>query len=256
MSAFTLYANPLTPLKNRDLGGGYELMLTLRNLDTSIDALADSLAALRSEESRESLDRWVLGEAICTLRPAAELLARRRMSVTVNVSSHSLACNGFAGRLLMLLEQSGIPPELLTVQIDEVVALRHMSRCLTAVERLRAAGCGIGIDRFGLRKRSYLCLRKLPVTRVKLHADLVNGVTRAPRFDRSLRFVMEILRGLPVETVATHVDQPGVARRLRALGVDYAQGPIFGEPQALHVAVDALLRIERCNQRARMYRLR
>jgi hypothetical protein len=60
-----LFAQPIVALRNRDLPGGYELLLRLRELDGSLAAPGPLIDAARRYQLLPSIDRWVGSQLPC-----------------------------------------------------------------------------------------------------------------------------------------------------------------------------------------------
>jgi EAL domain-containing protein (putative c-di-GMP-specific phosphodiesterase class I) len=92
-------------------------------------------------------------------------------------------------------------------------------------------GFRLALDDFGSGYSSYLYLAHLPVSFLKIEGWLVANMRR----DRKIAGIVESLASFArkegVRTVAEHVEDAETARILREMGVDYAQGWLYGRPQ-------------------------
>jgi len=98
------------------------------------------------------LTRWVLDEA---LRQCAAWLAEGlRVPVSVNLSARLLGHGPLLGEVLGRLQEHGVPPELLTVEITETALVTHLEPAAVLLDALRGHGVRTSIDDFGTRPAS------------------------------------------------------------------------------------------------------
>ena len=98
---------------------------------------------------------------------------------------------------------------------------------------LRQLGCLIALDNVGGTESSFAYLKNLPVDYLKLDAELVRGVARL-RSDRAMiEAIQRLAAVMSIKTIAKEVDDETIGACLADVGIDYAQGKIAGEAQAL-----------------------
>jgi EAL domain-containing protein (putative c-di-GMP-specific phosphodiesterase class I) len=108
------------------------------------------------------------------------------------------------------------------------------------VTRLGALGCGFALDDFGTGANSLTYLKALNVDRVKIDGSFVRDVLSDRNSQATVRAIVELARGLGIETVAEYVESDEIAAELRRLGVDYAQGYAFGKPEPFDALLESL----------------
>jgi EAL domain-containing protein (putative c-di-GMP-specific phosphodiesterase class I) len=237
---FQLFAQAIVPLQNPELAGGYEVLLRLRNQDNSVGEPGDFLSAAQRYQMMPSIDRWVLDHTLNLLESYAGVLLRRGISVSINVTGHSLADDSFVDYLLAKTKSSRFPARLLTIEITEQSAVKDPARAVQLMKRLRAAGCGVALDDFGTGTNSLAYLRDLPITRVKIDGSFVKDILTNRRAASTLEGIVDLVRPFDVETVAEYVENESLARIVRSLGIDYAQGYAFGKPEAMESILEGL----------------
>jgi EAL domain-containing protein (putative c-di-GMP-specific phosphodiesterase class I) len=238
MRRFDLLAWPFVPLRARDATGGYELILSMPRMDTSLQGLSDSICALHHEYSPAEIDRWVLDEAMSILVAQIPLLHRQGISITLNMSGQSFRDAVFVGHLLATLEHCEVPAGLLTIQVPERSVMDDLVICAMALKRVRHAGCGISLSGFGITRRSHQALASIPATRVKIDARLMSNVLKRRKAQFTIKSVMYLIEGLHVDSIVDGVSCAAVAKKMRAFGVDFAQGAVYGNGIPLRDALD------------------
>jgi len=109
----------------------------------------------------------------------------------------------------------------------------NLARAAEMVKRLGALGCRFALDDFGTGANSLNYLKALQTYRVKIDGAFVRDLLTNTNSQATVRAIVELARGLGIETVAEFVEDGLVAAELKRLGVDYAQGYGFGKPQPL-----------------------
>ncbi|MEM6491054.1 MAG: EAL domain-containing protein, partial [Pseudomonadota bacterium] len=153
-----------------------------------------------------------------------------RTPVSVNLSPRQLRDENVPALVDEALTDTGLPPEMLELEITETAVMENMSEAVVALEALSARGVAIAIDDFGTGQSSLAHLRRLPAHKVKLDRSFVSDIETDRNADAIARAVVGLARGLGKTTVAEGVETIGQFRQLRAMGIDEAQGFLFAKP--------------------------
>jgi EAL domain-containing protein (putative c-di-GMP-specific phosphodiesterase class I) len=175
------------------------------------------------------LTEWTLHQAlsqVCAWRERGQ-----RIRIAVNISARLLQDTSFPAFLGGLLRRSGVPPELLEVEITESAMMMDPARALKVVTDIHALGVMISIDDYGTGYSSLSYLRDLPVHALKLDKSFVMGM-RTNRDDRIIvESTAQMAHALELELVAEGVESEWEAGMLAQAGYDYAQGFHFSRAQ-------------------------
>lgn len=175
------------------------------------------------------------GVDIALMHMSQLLVQGRRPRVSVNVSTKTLQAGGFHEFLKQRLEYSNVPGELLTIEITETAAIDGIDKMAELLHRISALGCQFSLDDFGAGFSSWLNLRKLPISFLKIDGSFVRQMTESPGDPLFVKAINEVSQGLNIKTVAECVEDARTLCTLRSLGVDYVQGFIVGRPmERLH----------------------
>jgi EAL domain-containing protein (putative c-di-GMP-specific phosphodiesterase class I) len=175
------------------------------------------------------------GVDIALMHMSQLLVQGRKPRVSVNVSTKTLQAGGFYEFLKQRLEYSNVPGELLTIEITETAAIDGVDKMAELLHRISALGCQFSLDDFGAGFSSWLNLRKLPISFLKIDGSFVRHVTDSPDDPLFVKAINEVSQGLNIKTVAECVEDKQTLNTLKALGVDYVQGFLIGRPmQRLH----------------------
>jgi diguanylate cyclase (GGDEF)-like protein len=235
-----LYAQRITPLQDPGLPGGYELLLRLRDKDDSLLSPGPLVDAAQRYQLLPTIDRWVVKQALQTLGPYRAMLASRGLTISVNVSGQSIGDEMFIQQFTQLLKGANLPRHCISVELTEQAAITNLASAKSMVVRLGALGCGFALDDFGTGANSLTYLKTLSVNRVKIDGSFVRDVLSDRNSQATVRAIVELARGLGIETVAEYVENDEIAAEIRRLGVDYAQGYAFGKPEPLGGLLESL----------------
>jgi diguanylate cyclase (GGDEF)-like protein len=235
-----LYAQRITPLQNPTLPGGYELLLRLRDQDGTLVSPGPLIDAAQRYQLLPTIDRWVVQRALEMLAPYRGMLRTRELGISINVSGQSIGDETFIQRFTQLLNDANLPRHCISVELTEQAAVTNLANAKTMVTRLGTLGCRFALDDFGTGANSLTYLKSLQVSRVKIDGSFVRDILSDRNSQATVKAVVELAKGLGMETVAEYVENDQIAAEVRRLGVDYAQGYAFGRPEPLSEVLDSL----------------
>jgi EAL domain-containing protein (putative c-di-GMP-specific phosphodiesterase class I) len=150
--------------------------------------------------------------------------------MAVNVSVRQLVRPGFAAEVLNRLVELGIEPARLTLEARESQLMEQPDVALAGILEVHSTGVHIAIDDFGTGLTSVTYLRDLPATALKIDPSLVAALSQ-PGQDRGVvGAIVRLAHGLGMQTIAEGVETEEQLVQVRAVGSDFAQGYLLGEP--------------------------
>lgn len=235
-----LYAQRITPLGNPRLPGGYEILLRLHDPVEGVVAPGPLVKVAQRYQLLPSVDRWVTRRALQVLAPYRGMLKSRGLTVSINLSGQSIGDEEFTCQLTEGLQAARLPPGSIMFEITEQAAVKNLSRADELIRRLAPWKCRFALDDFGTGSNSLTYLNALPIARVKIDGSFVRDILTNSRSQATVRGIVELARGMSVDTVAEYVESEAIAERVRELGVDYGQGYAFGKPVPLETVLESL----------------
>jgi diguanylate cyclase (GGDEF)-like protein len=239
-----LYAQRIAPLQNRSLPGGYELLLRLRDEDGTLVSPGPLIEAARRYQLLPTIDRWVMQRALQMLAPYRGMLRSRGLGMSINLSGQSICDETFIQHFSQALKNAKLPRHSVSVELTEQAAITNLASAAKMVTRLGALGCLFAMDDFGTGANSLTYLKALQVYRVKIDGSFVRDIQSDRNSKATVNGIVELAKGLGIETVAEHVENDEIAQEVRRLGVDYAQGYAFGRPTPLDEVLESLAQDE------------
>jgi len=126
-----------------------------------------------------------------------------------------------------------LPRHCISVELTEQAAITNLARAKLMVTRLGSLGCRFALDDFGTGANSLTYLKALQVDRVKIDGSFVCDILTDRNSRATIKAIVELAKGLGMETVAEYVETEQIAQEVRRLGVTYAQGYAYGKPKPL-----------------------
>ncbi len=160
--------------------------------------------------------------------------------MAVNVAGGQLARRGLAMDMFAALERHAVAPENLALEITETTGLADEQLAIAELRVLSDAGVQIVLDDFGVGWSNYARLLSLPVTAIKIDRSIAAAVVTDSRASKLVAAIVNSAFQLGVDVVAEGVETVAVRRRLRSLGVRWAQGWLFGAAQPASRLVEQL----------------
>lgn len=179
------------------------------------------------------IGRWVLGQATAdAARWHASGLGRIRVSV--NVSPRQLRHRSISDDVELSLAASGLPPELLSLELTEGSFVDPDDQSADRLRDFRRHGIAISIDDFGTGYSSMSYLKRLPVDTLKIDRSFVIGLPSNEQDVSIVTAIMTMARGNGLSVVAEGVDSQEQTDFLSGLSCDYFQGYYFSRPVPAH----------------------
>ncbi|MEV0716568.1 GGDEF domain-containing phosphodiesterase [Asanoa sp. NPDC050611] len=164
------------------------------------------------------------------LRDKRRYGACRSSWMSVNVSAVQLDDAAFTRNVLRALDQSGVSPDELRVEVTES-ALLASARSRAQLIELRRAGIRVLVDDFGTGFSSLASVRRLPIDGIKISRELLHDDEPGMPDPTVVRAVRLLAAGAGVtDIIAEGVESALEVRTLSALGMPYAQGFHLGRP--------------------------
>jgi EAL domain-containing protein (putative c-di-GMP-specific phosphodiesterase class I) len=173
----------------------------------------------------QRLGDWLLGEAC---RWTTFIGVERGLPVGVNLSARQFHDPKLVETVARALKESGLPPQLLELEVAEPTVMQNTDVALAVLRKLRGLGVGVAIDGFGAAYSSLVSLRQLPVGKLKIDRSLVAEVHKDGR--GIIAGIVGLAHALELKVTAVGVETAAQREALKACGCDYLQGYLIGSP--------------------------
>lgn len=151
--------------------------------------------------------------------------------VSVNASPTELTSPGFADQFLSELEEVGVQPSSIGIEVTETAIIGGASaRISKELRQLKSRGVIVALDDFGTGYGSMVHVMDFPLDAIKIDRSFVASLEVSHRARAIVGALATLTRKLGLEMVAEGVETQAQLQQLRDLGCDEVQGYLIGRP--------------------------
>ncbi|WP_302141550.1 bifunctional diguanylate cyclase/phosphodiesterase [Halomonas alkalicola] len=175
------------------------------------------------------LGRWVLKQAcqhLATMRAKGE----RVFPVAINISSLQFRRDGFLEEVQAILDETGLPPELLELEMTESILLGGAEQAIEMLDTLRGMSITVAIDDFGTGFSSLSYLRDLPIRKIKLDRAFIRDILTSRSNAAIVQGIITMAHHMDLVVVAEGIEEREQQQDLVRRGCDLLQGYLFAKP--------------------------
>jgi len=152
------------------------------------------------------------------------------MTMAVNISRPQFALEDFVDGVFDALEQHGLDPTQLELEVQESVVMNNLSKVISTLHTLRDQGISIAIDDFGAGYSSLSCLELLPLDCIKIDKVFVDKMVLGNEVCSLVNTILTMARTFGLKGVAEGIETQDQLQSLLALGCECVQGYYFSKP--------------------------
>lgn len=152
--------------------------------------------------------------------------------LSVNFSPSELQDAALPERILEILEQEGVHPARLEVEITENALVSNIDTAKVILTTLQKFGVTICLDDFGTGYSSLYHLRELKFDKIKIDRSFVQAMQKNMDSEKIVDAILGLTHNLNLPTVAEGIENPEVLPFLASKGCEYGQGYYFGKAMA------------------------
>ncbi len=187
------------------------------------------------------IGEWVLRAACAELRRWRDA-GHADMCIAVNLSARQLLQPGFAGIVAAILDEAGLPPEALDLEITESILMHPSEDNLGPLTQLSDMGVQLSVDDFGTGYSSLSYLKRFPIDALKIDQSFVRGIGQEMNDAAITNAIIAMAHSLNLKVIAEGVETAEQAAFLRAHHCMLAQGYYYSRPVPAEVFVELLRR--------------
>jgi diguanylate cyclase (GGDEF)-like protein/PAS domain S-box-containing protein len=173
------------------------------------------------------IGEWVLREACRQARAWRD--QGLQAVVAVNLSGAQFIHPNLVRCLDEALAASGLDAHCLDIEITEGVIMDGNAATGATVQALRERGVQLTIDDFGTGSSSLSCLRRFPLSKLKIDRSFVEDITRTPGDVTLVPAIIALARSLKLKVIAEGVESAEQLAFLTQHGCDEYQGRYASE---------------------------
>jgi diguanylate cyclase (GGDEF)-like protein/PAS domain S-box-containing protein len=224
---FELHFQPQVTLPDRTIVGA-EALLRWRHPERGLLPPAAFLPVLAASSIASAVGEWTIAEAC---RQAAALRAAGHpIRMAVNLFSAQLREGSLANTVRQILDRTGLPAELLELEITEDIILKNEDVILQTLRQLRSLRVGIAFDDYGTGYASLSMLKRFPLTKLKIDKGFVRSLESGEGDLAIIDAVVRLGRSFGLSVIAEGIETEMHETTLVAVGCREGQGFFYSKP--------------------------
>ncbi len=176
------------------------------------------------------IDRWVLEESCKQLASWRHVFGARDLVMRVNMSPAQLGVAGLVRSVTDCIRRSGLPPQMLCLEITEQAVIADVEQAVQALEDIRSMGVKLAIDDFGTGFSSMSQLKSLPVDVLKIDRVFVDRIATDPTDQAIVDTIVRLARAFKLDVVGEGIENREDLATLVRLGCRRGQGFLLAHP--------------------------
>ncbi|MDX1738013.1 MAG: bifunctional diguanylate cyclase/phosphodiesterase, partial [Alphaproteobacteria bacterium] len=227
-SQFELHYQPKIDLRNNGFVGVEALV---RWNDPELGTVKPDEFIPLAEETGQigKLGRWIIQEAC----GAADRLRKELgfdVPIAINVSVEQIKCPNLSEFIKKTMDEHGIGPELLEIEITETSFLEDISLTGATLADLRKMNLDIALDDFGTGYSSLTHLKNMLATSLKIDRSFIQNIMTEPSDSHIADMIINVAHRLDMRVVAEGIEEQAQVEKLIDLNCDIGQGYYFSRP--------------------------
>ncbi|MEG2441285.1 MAG: EAL domain-containing protein [Acetivibrio sp.] len=174
------------------------------------------------------IGNWVLEEA-CKQLKEWEDKGFCDISIAVNLSSKQFRDQNLKKKLCTVLNETGINPKNLELEITENIALDNMEFSVKTIEELKETGIRFALDDFGTGYSAMNYLKLLPVNNLKIDKSFLDTLIDDESDRAIVTAMITLAKALHIEVIAEGVESGGQETFLKGAACNRVQGFLYSE---------------------------
>jgi len=175
------------------------------------------------------IGEWVLKQS-CLAAMRWRKQTGARIGIAVNVSPRQFRDPQFVNTVMQALEQSGLEPEQLELEITERLILDNTIETADILRELDRSGIRLSVDDFGTGYSALSYLKSYPFDTLKIDKSFIQDVMKEQDDASLVRAIITMAHSLGLRVIAEGVEEEAQTHFLEKEGCDFAQGYFYSRP--------------------------
>lgn len=224
-----VYYQPQVDINNNRIVG-MEALLRWHNGENGLIPPCEFIPIAEETGFIRQIGLWVLNKACLQAQHWRQEGFTARIAVNLSTKQFYPNPEELLDAVFHALDDSGLPPELLELEITETVLMQHIDVIYEVLEQLNDKGVRIAIDDFGTGYSSLSYLKRFPIATLKIDRSFVNDIASDPNDKAIVSAIIAMAKQLNLEIIAEGVETKDQLEFLQVLSCNFVQGYYFSKP--------------------------
>ncbi|MFZ2493190.1 MAG: EAL domain-containing protein [Thermoanaerobaculia bacterium] len=225
---FQMHYQPIVDIKTGRVTGN-EALIRWNHPQLGAVAPATFIPIAEATGMMIPIGTWTLRTAARQAR-AWHDAGHHALSLAVNLSVTQLQQPDLTKQVLTILEETGLPPRMLELEITESTAMHNPELSVRTLYELKRMGIRISLDDFGTGHSSLSYLKRFPIDTLKIDQSFVRDIVVDPDTAAIVTAIIVMAHSLRLRVIAEGVELQEQADFLRRHDCDLMQGFLVKEP--------------------------
>ncbi len=236
---FTLYYQPIFALGTRgdkpERLRGFEALIRWNHPEHGLVEPGRFIPAAEAGGLIVFIGDWVLRQACSAMARLHAQLTRSGLEpaelpyISINIAPQQFLQPTFSAHVRRVLLETGVPPELVRLEVTEGVAIIDPDQTRQVLEQVRSWGVKTSLDDFGTGYSSLSYLQNLPFDTLKIDRSFIASMDD-PKSRKIIRAILDLASNLNLSVVAEGIETGEQGASLREMGCEFGQGYHLGRP--------------------------
>lgn len=225
---FTVYYQPQINIKTKRIVG-LEALLRWSLPEKGMVSPDTFIPVAEQTRLINPIGEWVL-ETACRQNKLWQDKGNEKLRIAVNISVYQLINPGFVQKVEGILKKTGLSPEYLELEITESAASNNIDSIVDILKNLKTLGIKISIDDFGTEYSSLSRLKMLPIDRIKIDMQFIQGIEGDEKDQAIAKVIINLAKSMNLKVIAEGVETNTQLNFLSQRMCDEVQGFYYYEP--------------------------
>lgn len=208
---------------------GVEALVRWRHPDLGVVSPAQFIPLAEETGLIVLIGRWVLKTA-CAQNMAWQKEGLPPICMAVNLSMRQSFDDGLIEDVATVLKETGMPPELLELEITEGMVMQDTERAISILTEIKKLGVRLAIDDFGVGYSSLSQIKKFPIDTLKVDGSFIRDIPQNMEDRAITEAIIAMGKTLSLTVIAEGVETEEQETFLREHACDQSQGYFFSRP--------------------------
>ena len=218
---------------------GIEALLRWQHPDLGLIAPMQFIPLAEENGLIVSIGRWVFDTAL-RQNVAWQKEGLPRLSMAVNLTARQFLDDNLVLDIRNALRETGMDPELLELEITEIMIMHNMKETVRILQELKQMGVRIAIDNFGTGYSSLSKLGGVPLDTIKIDGSFIHDVVPGIEGKSLAGAIIELGKSMGFTVVAAGVESKEQVDYLRIHSCDQYQGFYINKPMPAQEFADVV----------------
>jgi len=214
---------------------GVELLLRWNHPERGMIPPLDFIPLAEDNGYIVPIGLWILNTACHQLKRWQCMVQLEKLELAVNVSARQFKQSDFVSRVRESLNQTGINPALLKIELTESVILDNVKEAIAKMRELKDLGVSLSMDDFGTGYSSLSYLQRMPLDELKIDQSFVRDMLASNNSENIVKTIIMLANGMNMSMIAEGVETQEQFEFLKSKGCSGFQGYLFSKPLPLQV---------------------